>query len=63
MNAKKLLHWTIYANFIAGALYAAVKVFTTPRSQFFLRRLYAFEAWFIIGFFAIYFALTDYKLT
>ncbi|MBN2422924.1 hypothetical protein JXB41_06880 [Candidatus Woesearchaeota archaeon] len=60
-RVKFFLHKIIHLNFIMGIVYATFKVFTTPRSEYFLRRLYAFEAWLIIGFFAVYYALTDYK--
>ena len=57
----RFTHFVIYLNFVVGILYAGIRVFTTPRVEdFFLRRLYAIEAWLIVGFFALYFALTNY---
>jgi hypothetical protein len=56
----RFTHFIIYLNFVTGALYAALRVFTTPRADFVLRRMYALEAWIIIGFFSLYFALTNY---
>lgn len=55
------LHILIYILFLLGLAYAAVFVFTTPRTDMIARRLYALEFWLITGFFCIYFALTNAK--
>ena len=60
-HLKLLVHKAIYVIFIIGIVYAAINVFTTPKADFLLRRLYAFEFWIIIGFFCIYLALTDLR--
>lgn len=59
IRIKALLHTGIILNFLAGSCFAALKVFTTPKTtEFFERRLYAYEFWIIIGFFSLYLAAT-----
>jgi hypothetical protein len=63
-NWPRWVHYLIYANFLAGIAYAAVLVFTTPKEpveSMMVRRMYAYEAWLIIGFAALYFAFTDLR--
>ncbi|MFH1536686.1 MAG: hypothetical protein ABID45_01720 [Patescibacteria group bacterium] len=53
----KILNIVIMFNFFVGITYAAYRVFTTPWADMVTRRMYAIEAWIIIGFFSVYVAL------
>ncbi|MBI4362560.1 MAG: hypothetical protein HY558_05235 [Euryarchaeota archaeon] len=58
------VHLLIYLNFLSGIIYAGVLVFTTPKTpieNMMTRRMYAYEAWLIIGFASLYFAFTDLR--
>ncbi len=64
MWQRSMLRWVhilIYVTFLLGIIYASILVFTTSKDLMLYRRLYALEAWVIIGFLAIYFAMTDLK--
>ncbi len=54
MKYKKYLFTFIHLFFISGILYAFFHFATTPKTQMFYRRLWAYESWIILSFYGLF---------
>ncbi|MEA2020807.1 MAG: hypothetical protein U9M98_03810 [Patescibacteria group bacterium] len=58
MKAKKLFFWSLHIFFLSGLFYAFGHFLKTPRSSMLARRLWAYESWIILSFYALFVYLT-----
>lgn len=54
MQFKRWFYFLIHLNFIIGFAYAFYHFINTPRSVFLHRRLWAYESWIIVSFYALF---------
>jgi len=58
MKLKKRFYFFIHLFFVSGLLYAFYYFITTPKSNMFNRRLWAYENWIILSFYSLFLYLT-----